>query len=51
MNGEASHAFMGDSARTLSRVMPQAQHRILAGQDHNVSPDVVAPVLLEFFAA
>jgi len=31
--------------------MPHAQLRTLAGQDHNVSPAVLAPVLAEFFTS
>jgi hypothetical protein len=31
--------------------MPNAQRRILEGQDHAVSPAALAPVLTEFFQA
>ncbi len=50
MNGGASYAFMYDTARALSRAMPHAQLRTLEGQRHDVSPEALAPVLVEFFA-
>jgi pimeloyl-ACP methyl ester carboxylesterase len=51
MYGDASYPFMGETARTLSQVIPRAQLRILTGQSHNVSPAVLAPVLADFFAS
>jgi pimeloyl-ACP methyl ester carboxylesterase len=47
--GDASFAFMPDTARTLSQAFPDGQLRMLAGQTHNVDPGVLAPVLAEFF--
>jgi pimeloyl-ACP methyl ester carboxylesterase len=49
MNGGKSYDFMLDVAQTLSSVIPQAHLRTLEGQDHNVSPEVLAPVLTQFF--
>lgn len=51
MNGGASHAFMQETADVLAKVMPNAQRRIIAGQRHDVAPDVLAPVLVDFFRA
>jgi pimeloyl-ACP methyl ester carboxylesterase len=51
MNGGASHPFMAETARTLSKVMPQAQLRELNGQTHGANPTVLAPVLAQFFSA
>lgn len=51
MNGSASETFMYDTAIALANAMPSAQHRILEGQTHAVSPEALAPVLVEFFAA
>jgi pimeloyl-ACP methyl ester carboxylesterase len=51
MNGSASEAFMYDTATALAKAMPNAQHRTLEGQTHAVSPEVIAPVLVEFFSA
>jgi pimeloyl-ACP methyl ester carboxylesterase len=51
MYGDASFPFMGETARTLSQVIPGSQLRILTGESHNVSPAVLAPVLADFFAS
>ena len=47
--GGASLPFLLEAARALADVIPDAQHRILEGQEHNVDPAVLAPVLVEFF--
>ena len=49
MNGGASFPFMYDVAQSLSKAMPNAQLRTLEGQRHDVSLEVLAPVLVEFF--
>jgi pimeloyl-ACP methyl ester carboxylesterase len=49
MSGDAGLPFMPDAARVLSQAIPQGQLRMLAGQTHEVKPDVLAPVLVEFF--
>jgi pimeloyl-ACP methyl ester carboxylesterase len=51
MYGDASFPFMRETAEKLSRAMPQAQLRVLAGQTHDVDQAVLAPVLAEFFAS
>jgi len=50
MNGGASYAFMYDTAQALGKAIPNAQVRTLEGQTHDVNPDVLAPVLMEFFS-
>jgi pimeloyl-ACP methyl ester carboxylesterase len=50
MNGSASEAFMYDTALALAKAMPNAQHWTLEGQTHAVTPEAIAPVLVEFFA-
>ena len=50
MNGGASYPFMYDTAQALGKAIPNAQARILEGQTHDVDPDVLAPVLVEFFS-
>ncbi len=50
MYGDASYPFMVETARTLAQAIPRAELRTLAGQSHVVSPEVIAPVLTEFFA-
>jgi pimeloyl-ACP methyl ester carboxylesterase len=49
MSGSASYPFMYDSAVTLARAIPGAEHRVLEGQTHEVAADALAPVLIEFF--
>lgn len=40
---------MYDTAKAIARAVPHGQHRTLEGQRHDVSPEVLAPVLVEFF--
>ena len=49
IDGGASPAWMRDAVRAVAEVMPHAQRRTLEGQTHQVSPQVLAPVLMEFF--
>ena len=51
MHGGASHPFMAVTARTLSEAIPHAELRTIEGQDHDVNPAALAPVLTEFFAS
>jgi pimeloyl-ACP methyl ester carboxylesterase len=50
MDGGASFGGMAESAQTLAEVLPHGQRRTLAGQEHNVDPNVLAPALVEFFS-
>jgi pimeloyl-ACP methyl ester carboxylesterase len=49
MHGSASYPFMEVTARALSGAMPKAQLRSVEGQGHDVSAEVLAPLLAEFF--
>jgi pimeloyl-ACP methyl ester carboxylesterase len=49
MNGTVI-PFMLDTANALAKAIPHAQHRTLEGQSHDVNLEVLAPVLVEFFA-
>jgi pimeloyl-ACP methyl ester carboxylesterase len=49
ITGGNSESFFHDGARALVNDLPRAQHRILEGQDHAVSPEALAPLLIEFF--
>jgi pimeloyl-ACP methyl ester carboxylesterase len=49
MNGSASDKFMYDTAVALAKAMPDAEHRVLEGQTHAVTPEAIAPVLVDFF--
>lgn len=50
MDGEVTpYPFMRVTALALAKAIPNAQHRTLAGQPHEVAADALAPVLIEFF--
>jgi pimeloyl-ACP methyl ester carboxylesterase len=49
MDGGASYPFMHTTAKTLTEAIPNAQHRTLEGQTHDVAAEVIAPVLIKFF--
>ncbi len=49
MDGGASYQFIHDTANVLANAIPNAQRRTLEGQMHDVTPEVLAPVLREFF--
>jgi pimeloyl-ACP methyl ester carboxylesterase len=49
MAGGASPAWMQRSAQALAAILPQAQHRTLEGQTHDVAPDVLAPAIAQAF--
>jgi len=49
--GGNSEPFFHDGGQALVNDMPNARRRILEGQDHAVSPQALAPVLVEFFKA
>jgi pimeloyl-ACP methyl ester carboxylesterase len=51
ITGGESEAFFHSGAKALVGMLPNAQHRVLAGQNHAVSPVALAPVLVEFFRA
>jgi pimeloyl-ACP methyl ester carboxylesterase len=50
LDGDASPAYMHNSAQALAALLPNAQRRTLANQSHAVDADVLAPILAEFFA-
>jgi pimeloyl-ACP methyl ester carboxylesterase len=51
MDGSASFPFMYTTAVALAKAIPNASHRQLQGQTHDVAAEALAPVLLEFFNA
>jgi len=51
LTGGNSAPFFATGAQSLVEQLPNARHTVLPGQDHNVSPQALAPVLAEFFAA
>jgi pimeloyl-ACP methyl ester carboxylesterase len=50
VSGGASSAWMIDVGRRLAESLPKGRHVILEGQEHVVPPEVLVPVLTEFFA-
>ena len=50
LNGDASFPFMPMAADAVAAQLPNATRKTLAGQDHGPKPEVMAPVLREFFA-
>jgi len=51
ISGGNSQARMRSAAQTLADALPNARHRSLEGQTHDIVPAVLAPVLEEFFAS
>jgi pimeloyl-ACP methyl ester carboxylesterase len=49
--GGASFPWMSETAQALADVIPDAQHRTLEGQTHDVAPEALALVLVEFFTS
>ena len=49
IDGGASPAFMQNATQAVAHALPNAQYRTLEGQTHDVAPEVLAPVLVEFF--
>jgi pimeloyl-ACP methyl ester carboxylesterase len=49
IDGGASPAFMQSAAQAVALALPNAQRRTLEGQTHDVAPEALAPVLVEFF--
>jgi hypothetical protein len=50
MDGGKSPTWMRHSMQALAQTLPNASYRTLEGQTHMVKPQVLAPVLEEFFA-
>jgi pimeloyl-ACP methyl ester carboxylesterase len=49
ISGGNSQARMRSAAQTLAGALPNAQHRSLSGQTHDIVAEVLAPVLEAFF--
>lgn len=47
--GGASPAFMGSAANAMAKALPDGQVRGLDGQNHDIDPAALGPVLIEFF--
>jgi len=49
LDGEKTLPFIHPAADRIAQLIPGAQRKTLPGQTHQASPEVVAPVLTEFF--
>lgn len=49
LGSEEGHAWMQHAADEMARVLPHAQRRTLAGQDHGADAEVLAAALKEYF--
>jgi pimeloyl-ACP methyl ester carboxylesterase len=49
LGGEKSPADLRAAVDTVAKAVPNARREFLRGQSHNISADVLAPVLIEFF--
>jgi pimeloyl-ACP methyl ester carboxylesterase len=49
IDGTATFPFMHPSADALAAVLPNAERATLGGQDHGPEPEVLVPVLVEYF--
>lgn len=51
MHGSKSDDRLKNAARAIAQIVPGAQHRELAGQTHNVKPEVLVPAVVQFLTA
>lgn len=51
LSGEKAPAAMREAAAKVAAALPSADHRVLPRQSHNVSMDVLTPVLVESLAS
>ena len=49
IDGGATYQFLRNTADIVATTIPGARRRTLEGQQHDVAPDAIAPVLVEFF--
>jgi pimeloyl-ACP methyl ester carboxylesterase len=49
LSGAASPQGLQQAAKATADALPTAEHRTLDGQTHDVAPEALAPVLVEFF--
>ena len=49
LSGSASPQVLQDAAKATAAALPNAEHRTLEDQTHDVAPEAIGPVLIEFF--
>jgi pimeloyl-ACP methyl ester carboxylesterase len=50
IDGEKTDLRLRRAVHAVAQALPKAQRRTLKGQTHNVKPEILTPVLVEFFA-
>jgi pimeloyl-ACP methyl ester carboxylesterase len=48
ISGGASPAWAGEAADAIASAVPDSMRRTIPGQQHNVAPELLAPVLIDF---
>jgi pimeloyl-ACP methyl ester carboxylesterase len=51
IDGGATFPFLHNTADVVASVIPGARRRTIDGQQHDVAPEAIAPVLAEFLSA
>jgi pimeloyl-ACP methyl ester carboxylesterase len=49
IDGSTTYPFLGNAADIVAKTIPGAKRHTIEGQQHDVAPDALAPVLIEFF--
>lgn len=49
ISGSKSHTWMRNAMHSLANILPNAKYQTLEGQSHIVKPEVLAPMLVDFF--
>lgn len=49
ITGAASFGFMHETAEALARALPDGRTVLIEGQEHNIAPEAIAPVLKAFY--
>lgn len=49
--GSASQPWLREAAAAVVDAVPGAQHQVIEGQPHNVAPEAIAPVVIDFLGA
>lgn len=49
LGGEKSPVVLRDAVSAVAKALPNARSQFLAGQDHNLSAPIVAPLVVDFF--
>jgi pimeloyl-ACP methyl ester carboxylesterase len=49
ITGGASFGFMRETAEALAKALPDGRTALIEGQEHNIAPEAIAPVLKAFY--